>query len=267
MTVEQDIAAWAATRPQWQQTVLQQLAHGHSFDQNEITMLAQQLTAVGIQAKAASLKPGDIPGVQPAGKTVSVCSIREAFNVNALADSQQLTFAPNGMTVVYGDNGSGKSGYARLIKDVAGARHREPVHQDVFAAHPGAQRAEIEFQADSDTNTSTWPGAVSGELRAIRFYDEACGDTYIGGESELTYRPRELAMLDNLIAVCDAVRAVLDDDLRANQLARGTLPAVAEKTGAASLLRTLSGDTSEQAVAEACLVAEDAEHVDGHVGW
>jgi hypothetical protein len=175
--------------------VLQTLAQGHSFGQDEVKTLARQLTA-GIQAKVAGLKPGDVRGAQTAGKTVSLCSIREAFNVNALADAQLLTFAPNGVTVVYGDNGSGKSGYARLIKHVAGARHREPVHQNVFAANPGAQRAEIEFQAGGDTKASAWPGGVSSELRAIGFYDEACGDMYIGGESELTYRPPALAMFD-----------------------------------------------------------------------
>lgn len=258
MTIEQEIAAWAAGRPAWQQSVLRQLAHGRSFSQEEIETLARELK-VGSQPKAVKLKPEDIPGAKTAGATLRLCSVRETANVNALVDSQQLSFAPNGLTVVYGDNGSGKSGYARVIKDVAQARHHEPVHQNVFAANTGAQRAEIEFQADGAIKTSTWPGHVSGELRAIGFYDEACGDAYIGGESELTYRPPALAMLDDLIAVCDEVRAVLDQDLHENQLRRTTLPAVVEQTSAASFLRTLSGSITEQAVTEACAVPNDAD--------
>src|SRR5207302_1840263 len=35
-------------------------------------------------------------------------------NVNALADGQRLTFC-SGLTIVYGANGSGKSGYARVL--------------------------------------------------------------------------------------------------------------------------------------------------------
>ena len=50
-------------------------------------------------------------------------------------------------------------------------------------------------------------------MKAISFYDEACGDAYIGGDSELTYRPSALLMLDGLIGVCDAVSAVVADGL------------------------------------------------------
>ena len=37
------------------------------------------------------------------------------------------------VNVAYGDNTSGKSGWATLIKAVARARHREPVHADALS--------------------------------------------------------------------------------------------------------------------------------------
>ncbi len=185
-TIEQELATWASTRPKWQQGALRKLAQGGVFAQSEIQALAAQLKA-GTQPASAPLKASDIPGAQAAGATVALRSIREAANVNALLDAQELTFSVAGLTVVYGDNGSGKSGYARLIKDAVGARHHEPVLANVFAATAGQpQKAEIGFAAAGVDKTSTWPGAVSSQLRAISFYDEACGDAYIGGESELT---------------------------------------------------------------------------------
>ena len=187
-------------------------------------------------------------------------SIREAKNVNALVDAQVLTFAAAGLTVVYGDNASGKSGYARLVKAVAGARHREPVHTNVFSDGRGQdQKAEIELVAGGVGKKSGWPDGVSEELRAIRFYDEACGDAYIGGDSEMTYRPAALTLLDGLIAVCDAVRDVLDGELHQNQLGRAALPVVAEGTSAASFVRTLSGTTTDAAIEAACALPNDVE--------
>jgi ABC-type molybdenum transport system ATPase subunit/photorepair protein PhrA len=123
MTIEQEIATWAATRPPWQQAALRQLAQGHAFSQTEIESIAAQLKT-GKQTTTAPLKATDVPGAQSAGATILLQSIRDATNVNALLDSQTLTFGAAGLTVVYGDNGSGKSGYARLIKSVVGARHR-----------------------------------------------------------------------------------------------------------------------------------------------
>jgi hypothetical protein len=259
VTIEQDIATWAASRPPWQQVVLSRLADGHGYTQDEIAAIAAQLRA-GKQPTAVRLNAADVPGAQAAGVTVLLRSIRDARNVNALIDAEELTFGPAGLTVVYGDNGSGKSGYARLVKAVARARHREPVHGDVFdAAAAQPQQAEIAFTAGGADSTVGWPDAVDGELRAVSFYDEACGDAYIGGDSELTYRPSALTMLDGLIAVCDAVRAVLDEDLRDNEIARGPLPSVAEGTSAASLLRSLSGTTTKAQVDSACEVPNEAE--------
>lgn len=257
-SIEQEIATWAGTRPPWQQVVLRQLAQGHAFTQTEIAAIAAQLKA-GKQQTTAPLKATDVPGAQAAGATVSLRSIRDATNVNALLDAQELTFGAAGLTVVYGDNGSGKSGYARLIKDAVGARHHAPVHANVFADSAGQpQTAAVAFVSAGIDNTSTWPTAVSAELRAVSFYDEACGDAYIGGDSELTYRPSALLMLDGLITVCDAVSTVLDDELHQNQLARGTLPSVAESTDAARFLSTLSGTTSDAQVDAASAVPADA---------
>ena len=263
MSIEEEIASWAATRPPWQQSVLRQLAGDHSFTEAEINSIAAQLKA-GSQGSGAQLKPADIPGSRSAGSTVLLRSIREARNVNALMDSQRLTFAIDGLTVVYGDNASGKSGYARVIKAMVSARHREPVHMNVFSDGRGqGQNAEVDFVAGAVEKSSSWPDAVSEELRAIHFYDEACGDAYISGDSEMTFRPAALTLLDGLIAVCDAVRHVLDESLRQNQLERGALPVVPEGTSVAGLLRTLSPTTTDAAIEEACAVQDNTEEALG----
>jgi hypothetical protein len=258
MTIEAEIVTWAASRPRWQQLVLHQLARGHVFSQQEIDACAADLR-VGKQASGAALQSSDIPGAQPAVGTVALRSVRDLANVNALLDTQELTFGLTGLTVIYGDNGSGKSGYARLIKDVSGARHHAPVHTNVFADAAGhAQQAVINFISAGVEGTSTWPTSISADLRAVRFYDEACGDTYIAADSELAYRPSALALLDGLIGVCDAVGAVLAEQLRNNQLARGPLPTVAPDSDAARFVSKLSATTTEADLTAACALPSDA---------
>ncbi len=202
-TIEQEIATWSATRPSWQQAALRELAQGHSFDQAEVNAIAEQLKA-GTRTAGTPLQAANI-GDSSGGCVCATLLSPRRDNVNALLASQELTFGADGLTVIYGDNGSGKSGYARLIKSVAGARHQEPVHANVFAGTPEQpQKAEVTFTSGGTNQISLWPEAVSDELRAISFYDEACGDEYIGGDSELTYRPSALVLLDGLIALCAA---------------------------------------------------------------
>lgn len=47
---------------------------------------------------------------------VTLGALHGLSNVNALAPGERLTFGKTGLTVIYGDNGAGKSGYARVLK-------------------------------------------------------------------------------------------------------------------------------------------------------
>jgi hypothetical protein len=61
---------------------------------------------------------------------------------------------------------------------------------NVFEANASTpQKADITFLVNADERTSTWPNAAD-ELKAISFYDEACGDVYLSADSEMSYRPR-----------------------------------------------------------------------------
>lgn len=52
-------------------------------------------------------------------RLVQITSIKNLHNVNALAEGQSLPIAPTGLTIIYGENGAGKSGYSRVLKKCA----------------------------------------------------------------------------------------------------------------------------------------------------
>jgi hypothetical protein len=149
MTIQQEIVAWAASRPGWQQTALSRLAVGEQWDDAELKTLLQDIKAGTSGGQV--LTEDAIPVATSTAATVSLRSIRDLKNVNALVSAQDLNFAEAGLTVIYGDNASGKSGYARLIKSAVRSLHHEPVHGNVFAAQPEAeQHAEILYRSGSD---------------------------------------------------------------------------------------------------------------------
>ena len=53
---------------------------------------------------------------------MKLLAVRGVKNVNRLRPDQRLTFGTDGVTVVFGFNGSGKSGYARLVKQMVRTR-------------------------------------------------------------------------------------------------------------------------------------------------
>ncbi|MGE0305691.1 MAG: hypothetical protein AB7N61_24620 [Acidimicrobiia bacterium] len=101
----------------------------------------------GGPAASVSLTTADLPGAPAVPASTELVALRDLSGVNALATDQQLTFGAGGLTVIYGDNASGKSGYARVLKTAVGARVIDSILTDVFARTvPVAQAAIIDYR-------------------------------------------------------------------------------------------------------------------------
>ena len=125
-TVLDNILAWSQDRPMWQRDALRRIvARGRleADDLKELLDLCKQgRGAKNIALKASPLAKVHLPANPGQGAAVSVTAITEVDGVNNLAPGQTLTFEPNGITIIYGDNGAGKSGYARILKRACRAR-------------------------------------------------------------------------------------------------------------------------------------------------
>jgi hypothetical protein len=255
VTIDADIIAWALQRPAWQQEVLVALANGRSYTDEEIERLVDAIlegdrTAPSQEAKSIAPKPD-------ASEQVSLRAITDIVGVNALIPGQTLRFGTTGLTVIYGDNGSGKSGYARLIKAMVDARHSSEVLPDVFQAGAPEPAAVLQYTVDM---AHGFPSAAPPELRRMRFYDEHCGDDYLTKEPTISYRPSSLSLLDGLIAVCDRVRSVIAD--RIKSLESGALNlGIASDTAAGAFAAQLSAKTTDAAIDDATADVPEAERL------
>ncbi|HEV7400225.1 MAG TPA: hypothetical protein VGN84_08120 [Solirubrobacterales bacterium] len=239
--------------------VLRELAGGAMIDEARLGALLGEITAAK-EKSGPALQEQDLPAATSPAESVSLRAVTEIENVNVLVAHQALNFATSGLTVVYGDNASGKSGFARPIKAAVSSLHHERVHGDVFAAEPDtSQKATIQYTRGSQNLECNWPDSLEPELAAIKFYDEACGDTYLETESELSYRPSALVILDQLIEVCDELRRRVEAHLLENAGATVALPAVPEGSSAASFLSALSGQTTDAQLDAAAKPAAGAE--------
>jgi energy-coupling factor transporter ATP-binding protein EcfA2 len=257
VSLEEEIITWTTGRPTWQQQAVFRIATGGP-DQAPAAIATE--LAAGNEPPAQPLTPADLPGGGASGVCVQLRSVTPLAHVNALLDGQCLTLSPTGITVVYGDNASGKSGYARMLKQVVHARVRGEVLTDVFEDRRGDQpSALIGYDVDGAEDKDTWPEESNPVLRQIGFYDDACGEAYITHDTAVSYRPSTLVLFDRLIELCDAVKAELDILLSDNTQAKVVLPAAPEGTAIATFLAGLTGTTKPQAIDNALTVPADVD--------
>ncbi len=75
----------------------------------------------------------------------------------------------------------------------------------------------------------------------------------------MTYRPSALGIIDDLIALCDAVRAEMESRISQNKSTKGSLPVLVGATRAATFLSKLKATTTEPELDEACRLPDNWE--------
>lgn len=259
-SIEEEIANWLNQRPNWIRALAAEILRSGDVDEAFIETLASDLVNKRQIGSPEKLTAHHLPTSTSSGARVELTSISNLQNVNALADGGTLTFGEKGLTVVYGDNGSGKSGFARLVKDVVGARHRQEILPNAFdPAAPKKQGATLAYRVDGTERTLSWPIDVDAELTQIHFYDEACGDQYLITDSELSYRPSALNLLDQLVRAVDLLRNALDQQLVKVEKKSYEVPGLLSSTGAGAFVASLGPDTTAEAIDAAVELPDDPD--------
>ena len=142
-----------------------------------------------------------------------------------------LPFTPNGITVVYGRNGSGKSGFVRIFRTACRTRTDNPaklkVLADVYGSSGGPQEAEIIVDLGSGDVVVPWTaGAPASEtLLQVAVFDSSAAQLYVDGGNQIQFLPFGLALPHKLNELCLTLRDKLEAERKpiADQIALVTV--------------------------------------------
>lgn len=264
MNVLQEILEWSQGRPIWQRDALRRLVLNGELSDKDISSLTEICkSAYGLaeQQETDPLAKAHMPDRAAGAVPVSLVSIFHHRGVNALAEDQTLNFAP-GLTVVYGDNGAGKTGYIRILKSACRARGQEHILGNVVSGtSPFAPVVAIKYKVGTEPESREWVGTGGDEfVSRVSVFDTQCAAVYLTEKTDVAFRPFGLDLFDKLVKACKAVRAKLEGEQRA--LASSALTAIQTQipqgTAVAKFLANISSLTKPDAVkALACLSVEE----------
>lgn len=218
MSPAADLYAFAADRPRWQAELIRRIYEtGQASEQDVTDGIAMLRQSEGLDAPGAPvpepLKPFGPQGAL-ADPSVRLVSVGGLESVNRLRVGSPLGFAESGLTVVYGENATGKSGYCRVIKAACGGA--SVVLPDVFVAQTAVPRATLTYSVDGNTEAFVWtPGTMPPDaLSKVTVFDAIRAPLYVDEERRLGFLPRGLEVLPALGRVLTTMASRLGSDVQ-----------------------------------------------------
>jgi energy-coupling factor transporter ATP-binding protein EcfA2 len=218
-----ELLAWINQQHAWLRVAAERLVRTGEISDADITDFVEILKN---PPQAHIENQPDEAGVR---RVVNVADLRllslgPVEGIDALNPRSPLSFGDGNLSVVYGNNGAGKSGYTRIISKAFGKSHAGDLRGNVFEPAAERQMCHIKYSIDGAEVEIDWtPPTSVDELALIDIFDSTSGRIYLESETEAAYMPPELAMLGDLVNACGRVEAVLTAEER---LLVSRLPAI-----------------------------------------
>lgn len=252
MSAIQEIVAWSKKLPLWQSDALRRIFTCEKLSPtDEDELLKMLLASHGVALKKEV--PSPIPFsevVKEAAKDPRHVVLKELHsleNVNAIVPDQSLKFAMDGLTVIYGENGAGKSGYARVLKHACHARDKgEPILPNVANQGSPKPSAVIELLVDGEDVAVRWQSETAPPqvLADIAVFDTHCARVFIDEANEVVYLPYGLDVFAKLAALCKSLKDKIAVLLRDIPIRLPVAEEFSPTTAAGRLVTTLAADSN-----------------------
>ncbi|MCX5646107.1 MAG: AAA family ATPase [Phycisphaerae bacterium] len=221
MAVIESIIKWAREElPPWQGDAVRRLLSQDALTEANKDELLLQIKAIyglaGGDAAPVPIAPnyGDTSGVPQVRARVVLKAMKGLCNVNAIPDDSNLPFGHEGLTVIYGENGAGKSGYARVLKRACKARDtKEQIHPNVFGGCSGPAAATFKVSVNDDPDKELqWQdnGTVIDVLANIAVFDSRCARVMVDEKNKPSYLPYGAHVFEGLVMLLQDLRARLE---------------------------------------------------------
>ena len=201
---------WANQSDEWVRRIVRLVLESNGdFPTSEQSLIYQLLLEEkGFETRSLPKEPAAVVSPVAVGppEPLRLTHISNIKGVNALVDTARIDFAP-GLTLLFGENATGKTGYARILKYLAGSRSADEILPDVNQEEgPSHPSAEIGYRIGEVDSTCEWKGEPAQfPFTSISVFDTPSVHFHTDAAVGYTYRPSSLALFD---AVTSAVKYV-----------------------------------------------------------
>ncbi|WP_165041354.1 AAA family ATPase [Dysgonomonas sp. ZJ709] len=210
MAVYNEIISWSQSRPMFIRDAIRRLLANITLTEADISelilILKKEIGFPAITISGIPVTDTHIPTsptqINPVAKLIS---IKKPINICALYNDAELNFDTNGLTLIYGNNGSGKSSYSKLLKKLCWSRDNNiQLKKNVNTQDTTNQSVTLTFEDQGAVVPFDWKenNATHSALNSIFVFDSNCASIYVNDENPSEYKPIGIDILDKLIELC-----------------------------------------------------------------
>jgi hypothetical protein len=258
------LSTWANGTDEWVRAIVRRvLSDGRVLtdsDVDDVYALFRQEKALDTRTlpKEPLLAVASSPA--ESDEVLRITSLSEITGVNALVAGAVIE-PHEGLTILYGENGTGKTGYSRLFKTLAASRTADEILGDV--SQPTAttsQSALIKYDLGETPHTFRWSGESGGvsPFTRMSIFDSPSVSYHVDSDLEYVYVPASLALFNHVNAGIQAVETRIAADLKAlTSGASVLLSRIPRGASAYPLVETLGASTDIDALRTMADVSDD----------
>lgn len=247
MSVFREIEEWFSTQSQWLQEAARLVIDTGKISCDEETYLLNlcKSEASGETIVTCGITPGSIT-TNESDSNFCLGAIKEVKGVNAIRQSQPLPFDSLQMNIVYGGNGTGKTGYIRLLKKASNSRFSEDILKNIYSKEKEkSQTCEILIKTNGESQVIQCDLADKNNsvLNGIDVFDSHAALAYLKDGLTATYEPWIIGLLQRLVIIADRLRDLINAEIQSLYIPTIEIPDDLQGSTKISVLDTITKDT------------------------
>ena len=222
-TLETEVKAFVNAQPYWAKYLCSAILAGNEIT-NPVIDNAYSYLLENLGLKQETEKPELSISYNPNAsddykETLSFDSLRNVEGVNALTENQTIDLAHN-LTIIYGTNGAGKSGYVRLLKNVFYSKDKEDIlpNINIDSGHK-PKAATFNFSSEGTNIPLKYPDNIgNGIFNQFAVFDGDIGKKHLSLRNDFSFRPAGLQLFNGFNVALEKLNGKLNIEIQSKSI-------------------------------------------------
>ncbi len=223
-TLEKDVKEFANAQPYWAKYLCSEILSGNKITDEIIdstfSYLLEKLDLKGETDKPELSISHNSNASDDFKENLTFDSLTNVEGVNALTENQTIELTPN-LTIIYGANGSGKSGYVRLLKNVFYSKDKIDIlpNINIDSGHKPIA-ATFNFSSDGISIPLKYPDDTgNGIFNQFAVFDGDIGKKHLSVRNDFSFRPAGLQLFNEFNSALEKLNTRLNNEIQTKSIA------------------------------------------------